>query len=201
MGKRGKKGGAAGSVGPDPVLSAALAAGGGGGMFRPLPPNKRHDLNKIVEKLLALCSNYAQVTRVVEIIIFIFLLLMLKLFLFQDSPTSPQGLFQEHQSIRALLSQVRALEQCNLNRPLLGSRRAHADALKEWVIKEGGDVDGVEVQDFKEQGLGLRVSKELKTGSPVLSIPRKVLMSADTARDSEIGRLIEKDPMLQVRSA
>ena len=34
----------------------------------------------------------------------------------------------------------------------------------------------------------------------MLSIPRKVLMSADTARDSEIGRLIEKDPMLQTMS-
>lgn len=34
-------------------------------------------------------------------------------------------------------------------------------------------------------------------GAPVVSVPRKVMMSVDTAKDSEIGKLIERDPMLQ----
>jgi histone-lysine N-methyltransferase SETD3 len=41
------------------------------------------------------------------------------------------------------------------------------------------------------------VTDPLKVGDVVIRIPHKVLMSVDTARDSEIGRLIEHDPMLQ----
>ena len=127
MGKRGQKNvkKAAGG-GPDPILEAALAAGG---MFKPLPPNKRHDLNKIVEKLLNLCSNFAK-----------------------DEPTTPQGLFEEHLEIRELIKTVLELEQCNLNRRLLGSRRAHAAALLEWIEKHEGAVKGVVVEDQGSQG-------------------------------------------------
>jgi histone-lysine N-methyltransferase SETD3 len=41
------------------------------------------------------------------------------------------------------------------------------------------------------------VTEDTEEGRVVLTIPRKVMMSVDTAKDSEIGRLIEKDPMLQ----
>ena len=49
-------------------------------------------------------------------------------------------------------------------------------------------------------GLGLKVREDCASGSVVLKIPRKCMMSTDTARDSEIGRLIETDPMLKTMS-
>ena len=67
------------------------AGGGGvdpmdilGDLFRPLPPNKRHDLNKLVEKLLNASSNYSQ-----------------------DAVT-PKQLWEEHLEIRALVEKVAA---------------------------------------------------------------------------------------------
>ena len=50
---------------------------------------------------------------------------------------------------------------------------------------------------FYFSGLGLVATKDLEMGEKVIQIPKKVMMSVDTARDSEIGRLIERDPMLQ----
>jgi hypothetical protein len=125
MGKRGQRHQKKAS---DPVLEAALAAGSGG-MFRALPPNKRHDLNKLVERLLNLCSNFSG-----------------------DAPATPQGLLEEHLQIREILNTVRELEQCNLNRRLLGSRRAHVAVLTEWIQQYGGQVNGVKIEDYGEQG-------------------------------------------------
>jgi hypothetical protein len=174
MGKRGGGGGAskkaklAPAAADDPM--AIL-----GDLFKPLPPNKRHDLNKIVEKLLHLTSN------------------------FSSEPVTPKQLFDEHLEIRALVLQVQEFEKCNLNRRLFGSRKSYVASFVEWLEKNGAIVDGVEMADFgpKFGGLGLRVTKELKVGDNTLTIPRKLMMSVDTAKNSEIGRLIERDMMLQ----
>ena len=56
---------------------------------------------------------------------------------------------------------------------------------------------GVEIDEFEHQGLGLKVTKEMKKGELVISIPRKVFMSTETAKVSSLSALIEKDPMLQ----
>merc|ERR1712117_439757 len=68
-----------------------------------------------------------------------------------------------------------------------------------WLEQNGAVVDGVEIIEVGERGgeLGLRATKELKLGDVTLTIPRKLMMSLDTAKNSEIGRLIEKDLMLQ----
>ena len=134
MGKRGQRhakkspGAAATQAKPDPVLAAALEAGSGG-LFRPLAPNKRQELNGLVEKLLNLAANFAQ-----------------------DAPSTPKGLFEEHLQIRALLEPIMELEQCNLNRKLLGSRLGHVKELIEWVEKYGGVVKGVTVDNFSDRG-------------------------------------------------
>lgn len=144
-----------------------------GDLFRPMPPNKRQELNKLVENLLQMTSNFSE-----------------------DAPATPQGLFEEHLKIRGILDKVVELEQCNLNRKLMGSRVAHSEVLKEWIVKYGGEINGVKVKEIKGQGLGLMVTSNMPKGSLVLKIPAKVMMSVETAKDSEIGRLIEKDPML-----
>ena len=133
MGRRGKR--PAPSSGPassktsvtDPVLAEALAAGG---LFRPLPPNKRHELNKMVETLLHLSSNFGQ-----------------------DPPSTPQGLYEEHLQLSALLKNIVELEKCNLNRKLLGSRVGHAGAMIKWVEEHGGSVQGVKPHNFGERGV------------------------------------------------
>ncbi len=178
MGKRGQRSNQAKKPshqsGPDPVLQAALAAGSGG-LCRPMPPKQRGELNKLVGRLLQLCSNFAS-----------------------DAPSTPQGLMAEHKEVRATVEKVREMERtANLSRPIVGARRAHAEALREWLEKMGGQVSGIKVEDYRDEGLGLEATAALSCGDVVLRVPRKAVMSVDTARDSEIGRLVESDPMLQ----
>ena len=58
-------------------------------------------------------------------------------------------------------------------------------------------IAGVEIEEFEHQGLGLKVTQELKQGDAVISIPRKLFISTETARISSLSALIEKDPMLK----
>ncbi len=146
-------------------------------LFKPMPPNKRAELNKIVDELLNLTSNYTE-----------------------DDPSTPTKLFAEFERIYALVQKARVLEQQgNMNRRLRGPREVHVKPFMEWLDKYGAKIEGVAIADFggAGQGLGLKVTKELKKGDLVLSIPRKVFMSTETARDSSLSELIVKDPMLQ----
>jgi len=143
-------------------------------LFQPMAPNKRNELNGIVEKLLNLSSNYTQ-----------------------DDPSTPAKLFTEFEEIYALVQKIRSIEtQGNMNRRL-GSRKLHIKPFMEWLNKYGAKIEGVEIDEFEHQGLGLKVTKELKKGELVISIPRKVFMSTETAKVSSLSALIEKDPMLQ----
>lgn len=144
-------------------------------LFKPMPPDKRAQLNGIVEKLLNLSSNFAG-----------------------DDPNTPAKLFVEFEEIWTLVQKVRNIEQqANMNRRLRGPRKMHIKPFMEWLNKCGAVIDGVEIAEFDNQGLGLKVTKDIKAGSTVLSIPRKVFMSTETAKDSSLSALIEKDPMLQ----
>ena len=65
-------------------------------LFKPMPPNKRNELNSIVEKLLKICSNYVA-----------------------DEPTSAVKLRQELDEIFDLVKKVMTLEeQFNMSRKL-----------------------------------------------------------------------------------
>ena len=79
----------------------------------------------------------------------------------------------------------------------LPDRRNALKPFTAWLEDLGARMEGVEVADFGEQGLGLRTNKDLTQGEPVIRIPRKAMMTTDTARASSIGTLIERDPLLQ----
>lgn len=66
-----------------------------------------------------------------------------------------------------------------------------------WLQDLGAVIDGVEVADYGDHGLGLRVTRDLEEGEQVIRIPKKAMMSVETAKASSIGSLIERDPLLQ----
>ena len=87
-------------------------------MFQPMPPNKRAELNSIVEKLLNLSSNYVQ-----------------------DDPTSPAKLYAEFEEIYSLVQKIRAIEnQGNMTRRLRGPRKMHVPTFLAWLEKHGAKV-------------------------------------------------------------
>ena len=103
-----------------------------GDMFKPMPPNKRSELNNLVEKLLKLTSNYVE----------------------DESPQTPLKLFSEFQEIYALVDKIHTLEdQFNMTRRLRGSRQLHMDTFLEWLNQHGAKIQGVKVHDYgSEQG-------------------------------------------------
>ena len=116
----------------------------------------------------------------------------------QDEPTTPVKLFSEFEEIYAIVQKIRHIEsQANMNRKLRGPRKVHVKPFLEWLEKYGAKIEGLEIADYGSHGLGLKVTKELKQGDVVISIPRKVFMSTETAKNSSLSALIEKDPMLQ----
>jgi len=151
-----------------------------GDMFKPMPPNKRNELNSHVEKLLGLTSNYTQDEGCV---------------------ITPAKLFQEFQEIWSLVSKIRALEdQFNMTRRLRESgRQVHLEAFLHWLIDtQGGKIKNLEVKDYgSDKGFGLKMTEDTKRGEVVISVPRKCFMSTETAKDSSLSTLMDKDPMLK----
>jgi len=152
-----------------------------GDMFKPMPPNKRSELNNMVDKLLNLTSNYVQdETSTVQ---------------------TPAKLFAEFQEIWAIVTKVRALEeQYNMTRRLReASRHVHMQNFLQWVTEmQGAKIKNLRVKDFgPDRGFGLEVSEDTSRGETLISIPRKCFMSTETAKDSSLSTLMEKDPMLR----
>jgi len=142
-------------------------------LFKTLPPIKRADLTKTVEKLFQVSSN------------------------FSSEPLTPAKQWAEFQEIQTLVEKVREMESGYSMCRTLPDRRNAIKPFTAWLEDLGATMEGVEVADFGEQGLGLRTTKDLTQGEPVIRIPRKAMMTTDTARASSIGTLIERDPLLQ----
>lgn len=101
-------------------------------LFKPMPPGRRQELNKLVERLLEVTSNFA------------------------SDPLTPGALFEEHLVIAGLVSKVRGLEDCNnLNRRLLGSRGSHVPAFLDWLEKHDAKIQGVRIRDYGPQGMSV----------------------------------------------
>ena len=104
-------------------------------MFQQMAPNKRAELNNMVEKLLNLSSNFTA-----------------------DDPSTPAKLFAEFEEIYALITKIRNIEmQANMNRRLRGPRKMHVKPFMDWLQKYGAKIEGVEIAEFENQGLGLKV--------------------------------------------
>lgn len=67
----------------------------------------------------------------------------------------------------------------------------------DWLHNNGIDTSIVEIKYFPDCGYGLQATKDLKEADPFLTIPRKVMMTTQTARNSVLGALIGEDKMLQ----
>merc|ERR1719412_187853 len=115
----------------------------------------------------------------------------------KSEPSSPAKLWEEYKEISALVDKIREIEGGHSMCRTLPDRKAAIKPFLSWITELGALIDGVEVADFGEHGLGLRVTRDIKQGEEVIRVPQKAMMSVDTAKASSIGTLIEKDPLLQ----
>merc|ERR1719270_2882149 len=115
----------------------------------------------------------------------------------KSEPSSPAKLWEEYKEISALVDKIREIEGGHSMCRTLPDRKAAIKPFLSWITELGAIIDGVEVADFGEHGLGLRVTRDIKQGEEVIRVPQKAMMSVDTAKASSIGTLIEKGPLLQ----
>lgn len=162
-----KKGKGGASVGAMDSLSSDLSD-----LFKTLPPIKRAELTKTVERLFQVSSN------------------------FSSEPLTPAKQWKEFEEISLLVEKVRDIEAGYSMCRSLPDRRNAIKPFTQWLTDLGATIDGVEIADYGAQGLGLRVTRDLVQGDPVITIPAKAMMTTDTARASSIGTLIERDPLL-----
>ncbi|XP_073241569.1 actin-histidine N-methyltransferase-like [Porites lutea] len=116
-----------------------------------------------------------------------------------DTPVLPTKQWEEHLKLRTLVEKIRE-KQTDLS--LFGasdhSRQDNIAGFIKWFNENGGKADSVEIGHYGQQGLGLKAIADIKSGELFASIPRKLMMSAETARNSELAPLIEKDNILRV---
>jgi len=142
-------------------------------LFKTLPPIKRAELTKVVEKLFQVSSN------------------------FSSEPTTPAKQWEEFKEISQLVEKVREIESGHSMCRSLPDRRAAIKPFTAWLSGLGAVINKVDIAEYGAQGLGLRVTDDIEEGDEVIKIPRKAMMSVETAKSSSIGTLIERDPLLQ----
>nr|XP_006819296.1 PREDICTED: histone-lysine N-methyltransferase setd3-like [Saccoglossus kowalevskii] len=80
--------------------------------------------------------------------------------------------------------------------PIETSRDEHIEEFLTWLKYNDVEVDHVSIEKFSE-GYGLKALKEFKKEDTLLTVPRKVMMTVETAESSVLGSLISKDRVLQ----
>ncbi|CAH1792481.1 unnamed protein product [Owenia fusiformis] len=109
--------------------------------------------------------------------------------------TSAGKLWEEHMEIREIVEKLRKMQEgFTLNHY---NRADHFKGFMTWVEQHGVDTSNVEVYNFPETGYGLRATKDIPMDSPFLTVPRKLMMTVASAKDSIIGPFVEQDQILQ----
>ncbi|XP_072314254.1 actin-histidine N-methyltransferase-like [Eucyclogobius newberryi] len=104
--------------------------------------------------------------------------------------------WEEYVQIRALVEKIRK-KQKGLSIIFDGSREDHFADLLSWARDCGASTDGFTVADFGAEGFGLQATKDIKVEELFLWIPRKMLMTVESAQNSILGPLYSQDRIMQ----
>ena len=85
-----------------------------------------------------------------------------------------------------LLEKINSMEK-SLERPSIDRKEALAPFM-EWLAKHGAEMTGVELAaDVPLYGFCVKSTNVITAGDLLFSIPRKIMLSSETAMSSEIG--------------
>lgn len=114
--------------------------------------------------------------------------------LFQMCTTGSQD-WAQFVKIYEMLQKIRALEKDYVLPP--NSREEHFDKLLTWLSEEGASWKSLKIHQFSVGGFGLSAECSIEEGEQWLTIPRKVMLTSETARKSKLGVIAETDTILQ----
>ncbi|XP_048394512.2 actin-histidine N-methyltransferase isoform X1 [Stegostoma tigrinum] len=110
--------------------------------------------------------------------------------------TVPGKEWEEYVQIRGLVEKIRK-KQKGLSVVFDGNREQHFDELLQWAADCGASTEGFEITYFPEEGYGLKATKDIKAEELFLWIPRKMLMTVESAKNSVLGPVYTQDRILQ----
>lgn len=89
--------------------------------------------------------------------------------------------------------QIQPKNKINLDR---SAGAATIDKFMNWCEENGAQLKGCKIENIEGFDLGLKVCTEIPPSSLVISVPRKLMLTIEAAKKTELKELIEKDQML-----
>uniref|UniRef100_UPI00358EE006 actin-histidine N-methyltransferase n=1 Tax=Myxine glutinosa TaxID=7769 RepID=UPI00358EE006 len=112
------------------------------------------------------------------------------------SQVSPSKEWEEHLQIRAQVEKI-CKKQKGLSVVFPESREDYFGKFMTWASENGILTEGLEICLFPDEGYGLKTTQELKAEELFLWIPRRMMMTVESAKTSILGPLVAEDRMLQ----
>lgn len=134
-----------------------------------LSKNARRDAAELITSLLEICSK---------------------------PPESGAKEWEDYPEIHGLVEKIRKIQSVLV--PPEKPRDVAFPAFINWLNNNGVDTSSVEIAEFPEYGYGLKATKDLKESDKFLQIPRKLMLTVESAKNSLLGPLIAEDKILQV---
>ncbi|XP_078516265.1 actin-histidine N-methyltransferase [Lissotriton helveticus] len=114
-----------------------------------------------------------------------------------SNPTSTPGKeWEEYLQIRGLVEKIRK-KQKGLSVVFDGKREDYFPDLMNWASVNGASTEGFELVEFPGEGCGLKATRDIKAEELFLWVPRKMLMTVESAKNSILGPLYSQDRILQ----
>uniref|UniRef100_A0A3B3HPY6 protein-histidine N-methyltransferase n=2 Tax=Oryzias latipes TaxID=8090 RepID=A0A3B3HPY6_ORYLA len=114
-----------------------------------------------------------------------------------SSPAPSSGKeWEEYIQIRSLVEKIRK-KQKGLSTVFEGSREDSFADLMSWAQENGASCDGFTITNFGTEGYGLRTTRDIKAEELFLWVPRKMLMTVESAQNSVLGPIYSQDRILQ----
>ncbi|XP_061698749.1 actin-histidine N-methyltransferase isoform X1 [Syngnathoides biaculeatus] len=103
--------------------------------------------------------------------------------------------WEEYIQIRSLVEKIRK-KQKGMSVVFEGCRQSQFQDLVSWATANGASCDGIRIANFGTEGYGLQASRDIKAEELFLCIPRKMLMTLESAQNSVLGPLLQQDRIL-----
>ncbi|XP_040188537.1 actin-histidine N-methyltransferase [Rana temporaria] len=115
-----------------------------------------------------------------------------------SNPSSAPGReWEEYVQIRSLVERIRKKQKVGLSIVFDGNREDYFHELVEWARTNEASTEGFELVEFPNEGFGLKATREIKAEELFLWVPRKLLMTVESAKNSVLGSLYSQDRILQ----
>ncbi|XP_046383194.1 actin-histidine N-methyltransferase [Ischnura elegans] len=137
---------------------------------RTLTVRKQNELNQLVETLHKVSSSL------------------------KSSPGALKD-WENYLEITKLLEKIQNIEKHLAPEPV--NRSSHFEEFVEWLVSNGAKVDGIKISEFPGYEYGLIADKDFERGDLLLSIPRKLMLTVERAKESVLGSLLSSDAVLQ----